>query len=319
VKAVILSAGMGTRLRPLTNVLPKPLMPVVGRPIIENIIHGLKHCGIVEIAINTHHLGEKIVNHLGDGRRFEIKIQYSHEPQILGTGGGIGSLRDFLQGREPFIVHNGDILTDLDLSPVIRFHLDTKALATLVLCDFAPINTVALGAHGEVTGIRGTSKEPEDSTLEMLTFAGISVMSSEILRLLPSGGYGNIIDTYVELMRSRKGSIRGYVVKSHQWRHISTVLDYFEIHHEILMEKRPILWGKPLLPRPFYIGEGSEIEEGVELKGFVSAGRDCLIKRRALLENCIIWDGATVEEGEVLRNVIIGKGVRLPVKGYGTH
>jgi mannose-1-phosphate guanylyltransferase len=318
-KALILSAGLGTRLRPLTNILPKPLMPVVGRPIIENVIHGLKHCGIVELAINTHHLGEKIVNYLGDGRRFETKIQYSHEPKILGTGGAVGSLRDFLEGREPFIIHNGDILTDLDLSPVIGSHLDTKALATLVLCDFPPINTVALGAHGEVVGIRGTSKEPEDSTLEMLTFTGISVTSSEILGHLPRRGYGNIIDTYIELMHSRKGSIRGYVVKSHQWRHISTVLDYFEIHHEILMEKRPILWGKPLFPQPFHIGEGSKIEEGVELKGFVSAGRDCLIKRGAFLENCIIWDGMTVEEGEVLKNAIIGKGLRLPVKGDGTH
>lgn len=310
-KAIILSAGLGTRLRPLTDILPKSLMPIVGRPIIKNIIYSLKHCGIQEIVINTHHLHRKIVDYLKDGKEFEIKIHYSHEPQILGTGGGIGNARDFFKGHEPFIAHNGDVLTNLNLTPAIKAHMDSQAMATLLLCDFPPINTVTLTSSGEVAGIKGP-KEPKDSDLDRLTFTGISIMNPVILKFLPRREYGDIVDTYLRLIDQKRGSIRGYVIKNHYWRHIGNISEYFRVHQEILIEKKRLIYGKAPSPKPFYIGEDSVIEEGVLLKGFVSVGRNCVIKRGATLENCIIWDEITVEGGEVLRNVILGNGMKIP-------
>ncbi|HIC91041.1 MAG TPA: NDP-sugar synthase [Syntrophaceae bacterium] len=310
-KAIILCAGLGTRLKPLTDKLPKPLMPIVGRPIIENIIYTLKHCGIREIVINTHHLHGKIVDYLKDGKKFEIKVHYSYEPQILGTGGGMGNARDFFKGHETFIAHNGDVLTNLNLAPVIKAHIDTQAMATLLLCDFPPINTVTMTSSGEVVGIKGNPKEPKDSDLEMLTFTGISIMNPKILEFLPGREYGDIVDTYLKLIGLKMGSIRGYVIKNHYWRHIGNISEYFRAHQEILIEKKRLIYGKMPSSKPFYIGEGSIIEEGVLLRGFVSVGRDCVIKREATLENCIIWDGITVEEGEVLRNVILGNGMKI--------
>ncbi len=311
-KAIILCAGLGTRLKSLTDRLPKPLMPIVGHPIIENIIYSLKHCGVQEIVINTHHLQRKIVDYLKDGKRFEIKVHYSYEPQTLGTGGGIGNVRDFFKGHEPFIAHNGDVLTNLNLAPAIKAHIDTQAMATLLLCDFPPINTVTLASSGEVVGIKGTAREPKDSDLERLTFTGISIMNPEILEFLPRREYGDIVDTYLKLIGIKRGSIRGYVVKNHYWRHIGNISEYFRVHQEILIEKKRLIYGKAPSPEPFYIGEGSIIEEGVLLRGFVSMGRDCVIKRGATLENCIIWDRITVEGDEVLRNVILGNGMKIP-------
>ncbi len=308
-KAIILCAGLGTRLKPLTDILPKPLMPVLGRPIVENIILSLKHCGISKIAINTHHFSEKLVAYLKDGKGLGAKIHYSHEVEVLGTGGGIGNLRDFLEDG-PFIVHNGDVLTSLDFIPAIETHVNTGATATLLLYDFPQINTVTLASTEEIVGINDSIKE-STTGLKKLTFTGISVMDHRIIEFLPKGYRGSIIDIYVKLINFSNGSIRGYVINDRYLRHIGTISEYFKVHQEILVEKRRLLWNMPSTPESFYIGEGSVIEEGVSLKGFVSVGRDCVIKRGAFLENCIIWDGVVIREGERLINAIRGQGVEV--------
>lgn len=308
-KAIILCAGLGTRLKPLTDVLPKPLIPVLGRPIVENIILSLKHCGVSKIAINTHHFTEKLVAYLRDGRGFGVKIHYSHEVEVLGTGGGIGNLREFLKD-DLFIVHNGDVLTSLDFIPAIGAHVNTGATVTLLLYDFPPINTVTLASTGEIVGINDSIKK-STAGLKKLTFTGISVMDHRIMEFLPKGHRGSIIDVYVKLINLGNGSIRGYIINDPYLRHIGTISEYFKVHQEILVEKRRFLWNMPSTPKPFYIDEGSVIEEGVSLKGFVSVGRDCVIKKGAFLENCVIWDDVVIKGGERLRNAIRGQGVEV--------
>ncbi|MCH7760384.1 nucleotidyltransferase family protein, partial [candidate division TA06 bacterium] len=121
-KAIILAAGFGKRIMPLSDYIPKCLLPIVGRPLVDNIILYLKKFGVNEVAINTHHLAQKMIDYFQEGSKYGMKITLSHEPRILGTGGGIGNLRNFLAGEEFFIVHNGDTLTNLDLSPALELH-----------------------------------------------------------------------------------------------------------------------------------------------------------------------------------------------------
>lgn len=131
---MILAAGKGERLRPLTLATPKPLLPIGGVPIIHRTINLLKKHGLTEIVINLHHLGEQIESSLGDGSKFGVKISYSWEKELLGTGGGIKAAQHLL-GEERFLVINSDILIDIDLKDVITYHLNSNSVATLVVRD----------------------------------------------------------------------------------------------------------------------------------------------------------------------------------------
>lgn len=133
-KAMILAAGKGERLRPLTLTTPKPLLPVGGVPIIYRTIDLLRKHGFTEIVINLHHLGEQIESSVGDGSKFGVRIRYSWEEELLGTGGGIKAAQHLL-GDESFLVVNSDILIDIDLKDVITYHLNSKGAATLVVRD----------------------------------------------------------------------------------------------------------------------------------------------------------------------------------------
>jgi NDP-sugar pyrophosphorylase family protein len=136
-KALVLAAGMGERLRPLTDVTPKPMLELGGHPLIHYPLAMLRRAGITDIAINLHHLGAAIQRGLGDGSALGLRITYAPEPVLLGTGGPLGGLRDFL-GGDTFVIANSDTILDLDLSAMLKFHRDRSALATIAL--FHPAN-----------------------------------------------------------------------------------------------------------------------------------------------------------------------------------
>jgi len=132
VKALVLAAGRGERLRPLTDLTPKPMLDLGGRPLIHYALAMLQRAGITEIAINVHHLASQIEQGLGDGSALGIHITYAPEPVLLGTGGPLNGLRDFLSD-DTFVIANSDTILDLDLSAMLKFHRDHKALATVAL------------------------------------------------------------------------------------------------------------------------------------------------------------------------------------------
>ena len=136
-RALVLAAGMGERLRPLTDVTPKPMLELGGRPLIQYPLAMLKRAGITEVAINVHHLAGKIESGLGDGSRMDMRITYAPEPVLLGTGGPLNGLRTFLRG-DTFVIANSDTILDLDVGAMIEFHRDRGALATIAL--FNPAN-----------------------------------------------------------------------------------------------------------------------------------------------------------------------------------
>ena len=153
-RAMILAAGEGTRLRPLTLETPKALLPIRGRPLIEHQLFWLNHHGIREVAINLYHLGNKIKDHLGDGSRFGMKICYSPEETLLGTAGGVKRIEHFF--NDTFVVVYGDILTDFDLSDMVKFHREKKAVATLAIFE-APnpweVGVVELNKEGRILSL----------------------------------------------------------------------------------------------------------------------------------------------------------------------
>ena len=232
-KAMVLAAGLGTRLRPLTETLPKPLLPVAGRPILEWNLLLLKRHGITEVIINLHHLGDQIVHALGDGARFGLRLAYSHEPTLLGTSGGIKQAAPFLKDG-PFLVINGDTLSECDLTALIAAHRASAALATLAVRDDLEASTwgpVTLDAHGRILQINGNPPLAEPrAALPACMFAGIHVMEQAVLNAIPSGP-GSIIDVYGSLLRQGR-PLHGYRMSGY-WSDIGSPERYAQAQRDV--------------------------------------------------------------------------------------
>ncbi len=230
-KAMILAAGFGTRLRPLTAVTPKPLLPVAGTPMIVWNLLLLRRHDIRDVMINLHHLGAMIEQALGDGAQFGMRIAYSREPVILGTGGGIKQVEPWF-GGEPALVLNGDTLFDLDLTALIAYQQRHEAAATLVLRqdpDAARWGLVEVTDQSEVVRITGRGRTTSTPTTARM-FAGIHILHPRLLQVLPGGRESSIIDAYVEGIRQGE-RIMGYDFEGY-WNDVGTPERYARVQQD---------------------------------------------------------------------------------------
>lgn len=223
-KAMILAAGLGTRLRPLSNSIPKPLLPVAGRPLIVWNLLLLRRHGITEVIINLHHLGHLIEKELGDGSQFGMRLAYSRESAILGTGGGIKQAETFFGGA-PFLVLNGDTLLEVDLGDLTGFHARRGALATLVVREDPEVErwgAVEVDEQQRIISItgRGRAVAERPARLKRLMFAGVHVMDSRLLTPLPPGRQSSIIDAYVTAIEHGE-RVLGYRMEGY-WSDVGT-------------------------------------------------------------------------------------------------
>ena len=230
-KAMILAAGLGTRLRPLTNTVPKPLLPVAGTPLIVWNLLLLKRHGFHDVVINLHHLGPMIEQAVGNGSRFGLRIIYSREPVILGTGGGIKQAEPNFSGA-PVLILNGDTLVEIDLEALWTFHRQRNAAATLVLRsdpDAARWGLVEVGEENRIVRITGHGQS-EPTVTQPRMFAGIHILHPRLLREIPKGKESSIIDAYVSGIQ-RNETVLGY---DHQgyWSDIGTPERYAQAEHD---------------------------------------------------------------------------------------
>jgi len=228
---MILAAGLGTRLRPLTDSTPKPLLPVSGTPMIVWNLLLLKRHGIRDVIINLHHLGTMISQALGDGRTLGMRIVYSHEPVILGTGGGIKQAEPYFHG-EPILVLNGDTLFELDLDALMAFHREREAAATLVLRkdpEAARWGLVEVTDRAEVVRITGRGRT-ETAPASARMFAGIHILHPRLLRYLPAGKECSIIDAYVQGIQEGE-RILGYDFDGF-WSDVGTPERYAQVEQD---------------------------------------------------------------------------------------
>ena len=206
-KAMVLAAGQGTRLHPLTEHLPKALVPVAGRPMIEYSLLLLKRYGIRDIIINLHHLGDQIERYLGDGAQWGLQITYSKEPELLDTGGGLLKAKPFLQGGR-FIVINTDVLIDLSLNELIEFHANKKAVATLVLRpdpladQYGSMEIDGAGRIHRFLQARISTAPPVPTT--KLMFTGLQVLEPQVFDYMESADslrkFSTTKDTYPRML-----------------------------------------------------------------------------------------------------------------------
>ena len=185
-RAMILAAGLGTRMRPLTNTIPKALAPVAGRPLIEYALCFVRSQGIEQVMINLHHLGNQIRTALGDGSAYGVQITYSPEDPLLETGGGIKQAQPFLDG-EPFLVINSDAILDLDLAAVLGAHRRNKAVGTLVVrpdSEAASYGLLEINAAGRLRRLRGEPTEVNEPVSAYM-FTGCQILEPRIFDFMP--------------------------------------------------------------------------------------------------------------------------------------
>lgn len=244
-KAMILAAGLGTRLRPLTDDRPKALVEVAGRTMLEITLIRLRSFGIREVIVNVHHFADMIVEYLKTNHNFGMRIEISREPVLLDTGGGLKKAAYFFGERsstpdEPFVLHNVDVISAIDLGRVVQFHVDKQALATLSVQNRETSRYLLFDDSLQLCGRRsGRDQKIDRSSPQALAFSGIHVISPRLLAMMTEDGAFSIINCYLRL--AAKGEqILGFRADEYYWRDLGTPENVaqaaVEFEHKVLLQ-----------------------------------------------------------------------------------
>lgn len=340
---MLLAAGFGERMRPLTDARAKPSLPLLNRPIILRSLAYLKRHGVDEVVINLHHQPESIRGVVGDGSRIGLKVHYSEEQIILGTAGGLKRAEHHFRGCGTFIMMNSDFLTDCDLRPPLEAHRKSGAVATLILTPPGPgtsYGRVEMDGDGRIRAIAGRPASPDPAAAESsrtgdhgnpppgYTFIGIHVLEPSVLDLIPPGVRFEINRELYPLIIRGGGLIRGHVFRGF-WREFGTPRLYLDASMAILSESRDetilplrqadgVYLEQVRLPQsttaapPILIGRGTSVGRNCSLLGGVVIGRQCRIGADCALRSSILWDGARLGERVQLTECIVTSGVYVP-------
>ena len=303
-QAMILAAGLGTRLRPLTYVRPKTLVPILNRPLLGIIMEQLKKAGVQRLAINSHHLANRVDKYAKSQANNDLATRIFFEPDILGTGGGIKNTAGFW-GDGPLMVINGDVLTDIDLEDVYAYHMHHGHPITMVVHDYERFNQVRVNSRLEITGFsaREGSRKAKES---ILAFTGVQVLNPDVLEEFPPG-VSHSIDTYERMIKEGQ-VISAYVAKSRLWTDVGDIRDYLKLHENLLTGRVRIAGVDAPDSGCVATGKGSIVEAGARLEGWASLGDRVIIKKNALVSNSILWNGVTVEQGAWVINSVVADG-----------
>lgn len=346
-KAMILAAGKGTRVQPITHDIPKPMVPIVKKPVMESILQLLSQHGVDEVVINTSHLASSIENYFRDGSQFGMNIAYSFEGKIvdgvckgeaLGSAGGLKKIQNFSGFfDDTFIVLCGDALIDLDISAALEFHKNTRSMATIVLKDVArnevsKYGVVQTDTNGRI--VQFQEKPDTEMAISTTVNTGIYIFEPEILDYIPDNvDYDIGGDLFPRLVEE---SVPFYGVSMpFQWIDIGSIPDYWNanklaLNGQINNFKLP---GKEIAPGirvgvnvdidlcavdikpPVYIASGSAIEDGATVHGPTVIGANCVVEAGATVEQCLVDDYTRVTRAACLKRKIVMNGRCIQPEG----
>jgi len=295
---MILAAGLGTRMRPLTLLKAKPALPVMNRPLLHWTLELLARSGVTEVMINTHYLPATVKEAVGDGRKFGLRATYSHEPKILGTGGGPRKVRSFF-GDEPFILVNGDMVFDFDLRDLVRRHEKAQARATLALRpnpDPRRYSAVRTRKDGRVTSLAGLPRKTRGMAS---LFTGIHVLDPALLDRLPRGESDTVRDLYAHLVD--EGEIVLGVRVRGKWFDIGSPPLYLASQRALLAAGFGDAKGGVLIHSDAEVHRTARVTRSV-------IGAGSVIGARARVTGSILWDGVTVGDGARVADSILATG-----------
>ena len=318
---MILAAGFGTRLFPLTIDRTKPAIPFLGKPLVGYVAEYLATFGLREFVVNLHHQPDSVIEALGDGSAFGVRIDYTREvPDILGTAGGLDNAREFLQD-DTFLIVNGKIITDIDIAAAIETHKRSGAIATMVLKPNAKREkfTIVETEDGFVTGfgesarpvteeeIRDTEHEP----FTPLMFTGIHIMEPAVFDFIPRGVYSDIVPVFYNPALAQGEKIAAHVTDAN-WFELSTIPRYLDISLA-MMNGADIFTGANC-----HISPGASVRDSV-MWDDVSVGDDCNLYRTIIADDVVIEPGEHFENAAIVRADMVRSCEEIPekaLKGY---
>ena len=323
-KAVVMAGGEGTRLRPMTASMPKPLLPIVNRPIMEHVLRLLRRHGFEETVVTVQFLASLVRNYFGDGEEFGMTLHYATEETPLGTAGSVKNAEDMLKD-EPFLVISGDALTDINLTDLVKFHEDKGALVTVCLTrvpDPLEFGITIVDDDGKVQ--RFLEKPTWGQVFSDTVNTGIYVMQPEVFDYVAEGEVVDWSgDVFPQLLAEGK-AIYGYVADGY-WEDVGTLESYIRVQADVLtgkvdtqldgFEVSPGVWvgeGADVHPDvqlkgPLYIGDYAKVEAGAELREFTVLGRNAVVKSGAFLHRAVVHDNCFIGPLANLRACVIGK------------
>lgn len=299
-KAIVLAAGLGERMRPLTRVRAKPVLPVLDRPLLHWTLARLARQGVTDVVVNLHHLPGTVKRALGRGGAFGLRIRYSFEAEILGTAGGPRRVRRFL-GDEPFLIVNGDVLFDLDVRTLLHEHRRSGARATLAVRrnpDPARYGGLIVDRGGWV---RSIVRAPAPRGVAL--FTGIHVMDPALLDRLPAGPSDSVRDLYIPLLA--EGAPIRAVRTAGAWYDFGSPALYLRSHMSLLRSGFRSVRARTRLVHPDAdVHRDAEVSEAV-------VGPGCVIGAGARVSRSVLWDGIRVGAGARVERSILASRARV--------
>lgn len=314
-QSLILAGGKGTRLRPLTVYTPKPVVPLVNRPFLLYQIESLLRAKITDLILSLNYQPNKIENLLGDGSEFGVNLNYAVEPSPMGTAGAYKFAEEKI--RETTVVFNGDVLTDVNIAEVVRFHRKNKALATIVLTPVENPSLYGLVETDEENRVLRFLEKPKPEELADLTTnninAGIYILEPEVLDMIPEGEkYMFEYGVFPDLLKQKK-DFYAYVLQDNYWRDIGNPNSYLEAHHDFLSGKIKLNLEKNKNPPGGFTSQNSIISEDCTIKTGAKIVNSVLgagvhVEEKAVIENSVIWAHTHIESSVEIKDAVIGRG-----------
>lgn len=324
-KGLIMAGGEGTRLRPLTCGRPKPMVDIMGRPVMEYIIELMKSAGITDIAVTLMYMPQAISEYFGDGSRLGVKLTYFTEEAPLGTAGSVKNAQEFLD--DTFVIISGDCLTDINITDMVDFHREKNAEVTIVLKNVEnPLEygIVVTDSGGRI--IRFLEKPSWSEVFSDTANTGIYILNPSVLDLIPQNERYDFSRDLFPKMLSNGNNMFGCVAKGY-WCDIGDLLAYKKCHFDILDKKVSVrpkcgessdniyicenasIHPDAVISPPCYIGSGAKIYAGAKIMPYSVIGDDCIIQERASVKKSIVQKNASIGKSSQIRGSIIAEGV----------
>lgn len=318
-KSFIMAAGFGTRLEPLTLAVPKPMVPLLNKPIMQHNIDLLKKYGLRDICANIHYFPEQIENFFNDGSEFGVRLCYSYEEKLLGTAGGVKKMAEVSGGvKGAFLVLSSDALTDIDLSKLISFHKKRKAVATIALSPVLDTSQFGVVVPDEIGRVLTFQEKPlPGKALSNLANTGIYVFEPEILEMIPKGRFYDFGKDLFPKLVKQKAHIYGYQASGY-WSDVGGIEQYVASNADALLGRVKISFGGRRTSRGIWVGRGSKISKSAKLTGPVILGDGVevgagsrIVGPAVLGDKCVIGEGAGILASIIWSDTVVGKGARL--------
>ncbi len=326
-KAFIMAAGIGTRLRPLTYHIPKPLVPIINTPVIGHLMKNLVAHGIEKIVVNLHYYPKMIVKYLGDGKKWGVEIKYSYEKTLLGTAGGVKLQEKFF--NDTFVVTSGDGLSDINFTKLVKFHKQKKAIATVALKEISAKLDYGLVIINKDFKVKNFLEKPSwESIYSNLVNTGIYVFEPEIFKYIPKNKFYDFGHDLLPLLVSKGLAVYGYVM-SEYWCDVGNLQEYRNAQRDCLDGKINITISGEQIEPGVWVGKNTKLSSSVKLVPPVVIGDNVVIGKQCIIgdytvvgnmtrfgdyvkvKDSILWSKVTVKSNVSLNSCIIGNSATV--------